>query len=338
MSFIRYAADDSVISSETIVRGMWGSNSNNLVTFWTSSVATSSYYLNVYDTATTSSLQFTIQYGHLNGSGSSDINASVSDITPTRITYGQYRSLIYNDENSSFIFGNLNSKDFYAINIARSRFKESIKPGSLTLKLSGSGYGLQNLELTDASIISGSLTGFIGSNRYYNLISGSAGVAATTQLQGVSGSYGLMFPDLGVILLNPSALLNPSSSGGIGLSTNTTNGFPGNPNLMTMFRAISGSSANSKGSLITLQSQETVSSRYFFTRIKNSEFNYTTNPSIINDSGSLLYDTLIDNPQSFITTVGMYNDNNELLAVAKLSRPLVKDFTKEALIRIKLDY
>jgi hypothetical protein len=47
---------------------------------------------------------------------------------------------------------------------------------------------------------------------------------------------------------------------------------------------------------------------------------------------------LIDNPQTFVTTVGMYNDNNELLAVAKLSKPLVKDFTKEALIRIKLDY
>jgi hypothetical protein len=334
MSFIRYATDDSVISSETIVRGMWGNDSNNLVTFFTSSIVTSSYYLNVYNTLAASALQFTIQYGHLNGSGSSDINTSVSDITPTRITYGQYRSLIYNDENSSFVFGNITSKDFYALNIARSRFKESIKPGSLSLRLSGSGAGLASLILTDSSIISGSLTSFIGSNRYYALISGSNGVAATTQLQGVSGSYGLMFPDLGIILLNPLALSLPSSSGGIGLSTNTTNGFPGNPNLMTMFRTISGSA----GSLITLQSQETVSSRYFFTRVKNSEFNYTTNPSIINDSGSLLYDTLIDNPQSFVTTVGMYNDNNELLAVAKLSRPLVKDFTKEALIRIKLDY
>jgi hypothetical protein len=39
-----------------------------------------------------------------------------------------------------------------------------------------------------------------------------------------------------------------------------------------------------------------------------------------------------------MTTVGMYNDNNELVAVAKLSRPLIKDFTKEALIRVKLDY
>jgi hypothetical protein len=47
---------------------------------------------------------------------------------------------------------------------------------------------------------------------------------------------------------------------------------------------------------------------------------------------------MVNAPQTYITTVGMYNDNNELLAVAKLSRPLLKDFTKEALIRIKLDF
>jgi hypothetical protein len=148
-------------------------------------------------------------------------------------------------------------------------------------------------------------------------------------LNGVSGSYGLLFPDLGVILLNPKALSQASSSGGAGIveGSGTSGG-----NLSKIFNSIY------TGSLFTLQSQETVSSRYFFTRVKNNDFNYTTNPSIINESGSLNYDTLIDNPQTYITTVGMYNDDNELLGVAKLSRPLIKDFTKEALIRIKLDY
>jgi hypothetical protein len=328
MSFVRYNTDDSVISSETVVRGMWAADNATLSTFYTSSVVTSSYYLNVFDTVGTSSLQFSIQYGHLEGSGSTDINTSVADITPTRINYGQYRSLIYNDENSSFNFGGIVSKDFFAVNVARSRYKESIKPGSLTLKLSGSVV----LSLTDDSIVSGSVTNFIGSNRYYNLISGSAGVAATS-LAGVSGSYGLLFPDLGTILLNPRALSAPTANGGILLNVSQTNGSNGN-NRETLYKAISGSGASS----FILQSQETVSSRYFFTRVKNNEFNYTTNPSIINDSGSLLYTTLIDNPQTYVTTVGMYNDNNELLAVAKLSRPLVKDFTKESLIRIKLDY
>ena len=328
MSFVRYNTDDSVISSETVVRGMWTSDNSTLSTFYTSSVATSSYYLNVFDTAATSSLQFSIQYGHLEGSGSTDINTSVADITPTRINYGQYRSLIYNDENSSFNFGGIVSKDFFAVNVARSRYKESIKPGSITLKLSGSVV----LSLTDDSIVSGSTTNFIGSNRYYNLISGSAGTAATS-LAGVSGSYGLVFPDLGTIILNPRALSAPTANGGILLNVSQTNGSNGN-NSDTLYKAISGSGASS----FVLQSQETVSSRYFFTRVKNNEFNYTTNPSIINDSGSLLYDTLIDNPQTYMTTVGMYNDNNELLAVAKLSRPLIKDFTKEALIRVKLDF
>ena len=337
MSFVRYNTDDSVISSETVVRGMWTADTASLTAFFTSSLVTSSYHLNVYDTSTTSSLQFAIQYGHLNGSGSSDINSAVADITPTRITYGQYRSLIYNDENSSFNFGGITSKDFFALNIARSRFKESIKPGSLALKLSGSSGGLTTLTLTDDSITNGSVTNFIGSNRYYTLISGSTGTAATS-LAGISGSYGLLFPDLGIILLNPSALSLSSGNGGIGLSIDTGNSASGAPqsivNLASMYTAISGSGAKS----FTLQSQETVSSRYFFTRVKNNEFNYTTNPSVINDSGSLLYDTLIDNPQTYMTTVGMYNDNNELVAVAKLSRPLIKDFTKEALIRVKLDY
>ena len=47
---------------------------------------------------------------------------------------------------------------------------------------------------------------------------------------------------------------------------------------------------------------------------------------------------MVDNPKTFITTVGLYNDLGELVAVAKLSQPVTKDFTKEALIRVKLDY
>jgi hypothetical protein len=73
-------------------------------------------------------------------------------------------------------------------------------------------------------------------------------------------------------------------------------------------------------------------------RVRNSEFNYTVNPSNISDTGELTHDVMINNPQSYITTVGLYNDSNDLVAVAKLSRPLLKDFSKEALIRIKLDY
>jgi hypothetical protein len=97
----------------------------------------------------------------------------------------------------------------------------------------------------------------------------------------------------------------------------------------------SGSSAPS----FTLNSQETITSNYVFVRPRSSEFNYSENPSFISGStGEVLYSQFINNPQTYITTIGLYNDTNELLAVAKLSRPLLKDFTKEALVRVKLDF
>jgi hypothetical protein len=71
-----------------------------------------------------------------------------------------------------------------------------------------------------------------------------------------------------------------------------------------------------------------------------AEFNYSENPSFISGSttGTVIYSSFINNPQTYVTTVGLYNDSNELVAVAKLSRPLIKDFTKESLIRVKLDF
>ena len=312
MSFSRYAIDDSVISSEAVVTGMWSNGSNTLSTFFTSSTFTE-YYINVYNTGSNlsgSSVQFAVQYGHVSGSGSAAINANASTLaSPSRLVYGEYRNLVYGDETQNFPFTN---GDFYAINFARARYKESIYPGSLLLTLSGSS---GTLTLTDDSTTTTS-TRFIGENIYYNLVE-------TGSLTGTS--YGYVFPNLDTILISCQSV-----NGYVTLPTRASNTTTNNA--LNLFRSIV------TGSLFKAQSQETISSRYFFTRIKNSEFNYTTNPSIIDNAGNLLYNTLVDSPQTYITCVGMYNDNNELLAVAKLSKPLTKDFTKEALIRIKLDY
>jgi hypothetical protein len=320
MSFSRYATDDSVISSEAVVAGLWSNGSNTLTTFFSASNSTE-YYVNVYNTGSAlsgSTVQFAIQYGNVSGSGSRAINANAStEASPSRLVYGEYRNLVFGTETTNFAFNNnLNttSQDFFAINFSRARYKESIYPGSLQLTLSGSG-GL--LVLTDDSTTT-TQTRFIGENRYFNVV-------ATGSLTGTS--YGYLFPDLDLITLDCTLLNN---AGVVNLPTRTSNTLTNNA-LLLFSSIVSGSSFKA-------QSQETISSRYFFTRIKNSEFNYTTNPSIIDNAGNLIYNTLVNSPQTYITCVGMYNDNNELLAVAKLSKPLVKDFTKEALIRIKLDY
>ena len=331
MSFSRYATDDSVISAETIVRGLWSGDNNTLSQFFTASGYTE-YYLDVYQvdpSSTTASIQFDIQYGHYAGSGSVAINPNVRGYSPSRVVYGQYRNLVYGTEDTNFSFdgGVTTAQQIYVINVNRERYKQALHPGSLNLTLAQPSASVTNsIYLTDDSNTT-SLTRFIGENRIFYIISGSNGNAFTSSA--ATTYYGMMLPDLGIIILNASGSLTPYiATASLATSSRQDNHLK----LLTSIRS------GSVFQPFSLQSEEVVSSRYFFTRIKNSEFNYTTNPSIIDANGNLLYTTLINNPQTFITTVGMYNDNNDLLAVAKLSKPLVKDFTKEALIRIKLDY
>jgi len=244
--------------------------------------------------------------------------------------YGQYRSLILEDENSNFIFGTgnnvLTTDNFWVLSIERARYKQSLFPGSLNLQISGSA-GIINLTDNSRDVL---VNTFIGTSRVFQLISGSNGTAGSLPYSGYtsnSGSYGLVFPDLGTIILNPYAL-----SQSIAVSPSRSNDSDG-LNTQRLFTAIN------LGASFTLNSQETITSDYVFVRARNSEFNYSENPSFISGStGEVIYDDFINNPQVYITTVGMYNDSNDLLAVAKLSRPLIKDFTKEALIRVKLDF
>ena len=145
------------------------------------------------------------------------------------------------------------------------------------------------------------------------------------------GSFGKFLPDIGAILLNGDALDLAPANGGISLGTATGVG-TNSANITKIYNAI-----NDGGNFV-LRSEETVSSNYIFVRARNSEFNYSTNPSNITGSGELRHSAMIDSPQAYVTSVGLYNDNNDLLGIAKLSRPLLKDFTKESLIRVKLDY
>jgi hypothetical protein len=213
MSFKRLDPEDFLVSSDSITSTMWSTGVPTLTSFFTSSVQIASsagnFYYSVYQTSSLSSnaeVQFNIAYADVLGSGSILYNNSVSENSSTKTIYGQYRSLILEDENSSFIFGKGNniytSPNFWVINLERARYKQSIFPGSLNLTLSGPG---GTINLTDDSL-DNPVSQFLGSTRVYQLISGSNGTAGTSATSGYvlgSGSYGLVFPDLGTILINP---------------------------------------------------------------------------------------------------------------------------------------
>ena len=87
--------------------------------------------------------------------------------------------------------------------------------------------------------------------------------------------------------------------------------------------------------------QEEVTSRHFFVRATAKDFNATTNETYYTESTAgvkQIISGLRTDPKTYITTVGMYNDDNELLAIAKLSQPILKSKSREALIKVKLDF
>ena len=338
MSFKRYESDDFIVSSDAITSTLWSTGNPTLTTFFTSSTqaagSSGNFYLSVFNTGSALSdaaVQFSIAYADEKGSGSAFYNTAVEGKTPSLSIYGQHRALILEDETKSFTFGSGDNvhtaTNFWALSIERARYKESLFPGSLNLTLQGNG---GTVHLTDNSK-DVTVNSFIGSSKVFQLISGSDGTAGSLANSGFvagSGSYGLVFPELGTILLNPQAISQSIQVDAVRTS-NSANGV----NAATLFDSIV------SGNSFKLNSQETITSDYVFTRARNSEFNYTQNPTFISGStGEVVHDIFINNPQTFITTIGMYNDSNDLLAVAKLSRPLLKDFTKEALVRVKLDF
>jgi hypothetical protein len=350
MSFKRLDPEDFVVSADSISSTVWTGNEPILTTFFTSSTQengpSGDYYLDVFNTESNlanNQIQFAIAYGDQTGGGALAFNAAVNDYSPTTTMYGSYRTLVLEDENSSFTFGNVTSSYFYAISVERARYKETLFPGSLNLKLSSSVNGISTpLELTDNSQ-DVTIPQYFGTMRAYQVISGSNGTAYNktsglnnnnTGYTQNSGSYGLFLPDISTIILNGSALDIVDTSEGINLDSNQgINESGNNPN--KLYLAMSGSEASSFG----LACQETITSDYVFVRARSSEFNYSENPSFISGStGEVIYSYFINNPNVFPTTVGLYNDSNDLLAVAKLSKPILKDFTKEALIRVKLDF
>lgn len=381
MSLKRLEQDDFLVSTQSVSQTVWSSNQPSLFNFKTliqqKNSPSGKYYLSVYSDLNNQSggselnnsgggedVQFDIAYAHAQGLGATPYNSSYASKTPTSTLYGQYRTLLMEDENAKFNFGGATHSDhFYVLSISRSRFKEKLLPGSFNITLMSSepdanGYHNSGSELilTDNSGEAGGPE-YLGTQRVYKIIKGKNGNINPGDVnKGLTsvGSYGWFLPDIGTIILNAEALALSVPNGGIDLSStidSSSNIQAGITNNEKFFKRIfskdpegtfgAGSIPNNippfKG--FTLNSEETISSDYIFIHARNSEFNYSENPSFIKgDNGEIYHEISINNPQVYPTTVGLYNDSNDLIGVAKLSRPLLKDFTKELLLRIKIDF
>jgi len=89
---------------------------------------------------------------------------------------------------------------------------------------------------------------------------------------------------------------------------------------------------------ISFNNTTELNSTIYFCRAQHNEFNYSSNPTYTSSSKIQVKNISSDSPISYITTVGLYSSDNELMAVAKLSEPLKKDPTNELTLRVRLDY
>ena len=337
-SYSRLNQEDLVVSTDKVVSNTWSNDTNILTTNFTSSTqatytnATSqgNFFVEVREgeDTTSSSIEYTVSYGHKGGSGSLNFTntAGALGFSASKCIYRQYAQLVYGDESSNFVFNGFESNDIWVLNVARGRYKHALKAGSLNLKVNDGG----NQYFTDDSVTTTGSATITNLGRQFNIVSGSDGVMSGSSLNQTpegSGSFGFIYPEAGVIIFNGEALRNSNSTfwaEGTAASTE--------------YRARKLYEAIKTGASFEVDSEEKISSQFMFVRVKNSQFNYSSNPSYIDVNGNLNNTTMGDSPTTYVTTVGLYNDENNLLAVAKLSQPLKKDFTTEALIRVKLDY
>ena len=333
-------------SKETVTAGLWSDNLTELRNYFTQSMtaAQSQYYVNVNQklpSLTGSATQYAIAYGNALGSGSST-NGSIDD-APSRAIYSQYRQLLLNKDVTRFSTPASGSTDsIYVINFQRNRAKEKLDPGNFEIPLSTLSSS-QALDATGSVEISGAADTF-------TLIDDSTIASASNEDAGnvyfvVSGSiangvynpaaphyYGRVFCDHSTIVLDGDVLDTK-----LKFLTNTASNSNGS-NHYRLHHSISGSYVTaSKG--FKARNKETVSSTFYFVRVKNGDFNYSNNPSYVTgDQGDILQDEYIGDPKAYITTVGLYNDSRELLAIAKLSKPLLKSKKRELNVRVKLEY
>lgn len=350
--FTRFDVATDVIENQKtfVTTGLFSSNAATMSAAYTGSIqsaASKTYYYDVWNgTSSTSEAQFAVAYGHRVGSGSS-AQGTLND-SPTRAVYSQYRLLLLNPGDTTFTFGNGESSDeIYIVNFNRARIKDKLDPGNWELhltNLSGSavvnsvhtGSNVKALNTNFISLIDDSgqtqQTNLTAAGRVYNIVSGTitGGVYNTSAPK----YYGLAYPDMGILVLNGNALDTSMS-----FNTVTGSNVAGD-NAWKLYTSISGAMAfDSINKAFQARNEETITSTHFFVRVKNGEYNFSNNPTFVTGSvGEFSQATFIGDPKVYITTIGMYNDRQELLAVAKLSQPVQKSFSNEALIKVKLDF
>ena len=339
--------NEDVVSTNVVVTdGFFDGGVGSLAgsNFTTSSLSATQkkYYYNIQYN---SKDHLSVSYGHIVGSGSSEQSTTVEG--ETKAIYRQFYGITENDRSAlkktqGWIINSVTQSDAYFIIAERLQMKDRLNPGTWTIILSGSKTGTSNVStasqfsLTDDSKTTDATAAPFGER--YNVYSGSAGNTVG------STKYGFFYPDAGLWVLSAAELSGslPGTSG----SRHSGSGYVGEGTGLTPDPRVVGAADNAWKlaralmlGTVTLRSEENQYIFDYFCRAKANEFNYSENLTFWSGSQyKIRHKDMQNNPQTYVTEVGLYDDNISLMAIGRLSAALEKNFSSEAIVKVRLTY
>jgi len=312
------------------------------------------YFFGISNNGTATTEEFNIAFGSTNGYGSLKETNTKAE---TEAIYKQYAGLLLapTEVTGGFIISSPAStsqvvtgkdQEIYVLSSRRSNMKDRLNKGTWEIALSGSlvtGKGNKRLHLKDDSSTTTPTATPVGDR--YNVVSCST--AGVIQRAATITNYGYFYPDMGVIVLSQAELSGsiPGSKAsgsqvvvfddadhkGFEIAETTT------ANTKQALRFIN--CLQPTGAKLTFRDEEDQVSAQYFCRVRSGQMNFSNNPTFVSGSlNELRNDKMRSNPQTFISSVQLYNTSGEMVAVGNLSTPLKKNFQSEATIKVKLTY
>jgi hypothetical protein len=235
------------------------------------------------------------------------------------------------DEDGDITGGGTKLRECIFISFARLLSKDEIKKGSFEFYYHPSGTVAQ-IPTTVECV----LKDYDGSSTYFS--NSPAGEYGVLYSQSVGGEYwprGLIFYQAGIAVLTGSIFDTEATFG-------TLDEVPARPNFSA---ALTGTTITScsqgfvaRTNMINFVNTTELNSRIYFCRLNHNEFNYSSNPTYTSGSQIRVKNNSTDQPFAYITGISLYSADNELLAVSKLSEPILKSSSGELTIRVRNDY
>lgn len=221
--------------------------------------------------------------------------------------------------NQLFTFNNTAYNECFFMLFKRRIFKDEIQKGSVSITLSVTGSASDMVTLTD-----------VGAAGNYNTTPGGD----QGPLYSGSTVIGSVYYNAGIVVFPTGVFLSPTSAQSVYWSGSRTINQMMSGNIdqnVDGFR--------NRISQVNFQNQTNLHSTVYFCRALNAEFNYSTNPTFVDSSNRIVPTSGSDNQtRAYITTIGMYDVNDQLLAVGKLSQPVKKSPDSEVVVKCRLSY